>query len=241
MKVQRTEQWYATKQRAITQINRYKGWRAEKYVGNKVTRTENQFKERTHTSSRETETEENDRENTNQTGIKDWRCYACGTKGHKIKDYESKLNIYFAFKENLSPQELRKIMEEYGTVKIIKIKEVQTGQKKQAMVCFSKESEIQEVITETKWCEVLNSEVYRNVYNKQRTSKISRIYEDKQEHNTSTKSKTEGDLEKELEKMRNDIKEIKKSILNKNKDWLEISENIRDSQKEKIEKGEEEE
>ena len=59
------------KQRAITQINRCKGWRAEMYVGNKVTRTENQFKERTHTSSRETETEENDRENTNQTGIKD--------------------------------------------------------------------------------------------------------------------------------------------------------------------------
>ena len=40
-------------------------------------------------------------------------------------------------------------MEEYGTVKSIKIKEVQTGQKKQAMVCLSKESEIQEVITET--------------------------------------------------------------------------------------------
>ena len=29
-------------------------------------------------------------------------------------------------------------MEEYGTVKSIKIKEIQIGQKKQAMVCFSK-------------------------------------------------------------------------------------------------------
>ena len=26
-------------QRAITEINRYKGWRAEKYIGNKATRT----------------------------------------------------------------------------------------------------------------------------------------------------------------------------------------------------------
>ena len=40
--------------------------------------------------------------------------------------------------------------------------------------------------------------------------------------------------------MRNNIKEIKKAIMNKNKDWLEINENTRDSQKEKIEKGKEE-
>ena len=32
------------------------------------------------------------------------------------------------------------------------------------------------------------------------------------------KRKTEGDLEKKLEKMRNEIKEIKKPIMNKNKD-----------------------
>ena len=52
---------------AITEINRYKGRKAEKYTGSKTTRTENQFKERSHASSRETETEENDREKTNQT------------------------------------------------------------------------------------------------------------------------------------------------------------------------------
>ena len=67
-------------------------------------------------------------------------------------------------------------MEEYGTAKCIKIKEVQTGQKKQVMVCFSKESEGQEAITEIKWNEGWNAEVYRNVYNKKRTGKISSIY-----------------------------------------------------------------
>ena len=41
--------------------------------------------------------------------------------------------------------------------------------------------------------------------------------------------------------MRNDIKEIKKAIMNKNKDWLETNENTKDIQKEKIEKGKEEE
>ena len=50
-------------------------------------------------------------------------------------------------------------MDEYGTLKSIKIKEVQTGQKKQAMVCFSKESESQEAITEIKWYEGWNAEV----------------------------------------------------------------------------------
>ena len=39
--------------------------------------------------------------------------------------------------------------------------------------------------------------------------------------------------------MRNDIKEIKKAIKNKNKDWLKTNDNIRDSQEKKIEKGKE--
>ena len=43
-------------------------------------------------------------------------------KGHKIKDCESKLNVFITFKENLSSRELKRIMEEYGTVKRIKIK-----------------------------------------------------------------------------------------------------------------------
>ena len=50
-------------------------------------------------------------------------------------------------------------MDEYGAVKSIKIKEVQTGQKKQAMVCFSKKSKAQEAITEIKWYEGWNAEV----------------------------------------------------------------------------------
>ena len=119
--------------RAITEINRYKGWRAEKYVSNKATRTVqgNQFKERTNSSLRETETEGNDREKTKQTGIKDERTsYACDTKGHKINNCENELSNFITFKEHLNTKELKRIMEEYRTVKSIKIKEVQTGQKK---------------------------------------------------------------------------------------------------------------
>ena len=77
--------------------------------------------------------------------------------------------------------------------------------------------------------------------NKKSTGKISSIYEGKQEHNTNRKTKKEGDLEKKFEKMRNNIKEVKKTITNKNKDWLETNENTRDSKKEKIEKGKEKE
>ena len=40
-------------------------------------------------------------------------------------------------------------------------------------------------------------------------------YEDNQEHNTNTKRKTEGNLEKEFTKMRNDIKEIKRPLRTK--------------------------
>ena len=67
------------------------------------------------------------------------------------KKIERKLNIFLTYKENLNTLELKSIIEEYvGTVKSIKIKEVQTKQKKKAMVCFSKESEAQKAITEIK-------------------------------------------------------------------------------------------
>ena len=56
------------------------------------------------------------------------------------------------------------------------------------------------------------------MYNKNISGKISNIYEDKQEHNSAKKRKTKKHLEKELEKMRTDIKKIKKAIMNKNKD-----------------------
>ena len=58
-------------QKAIREINKYKGWKTDKYVKNKVTRTENQFKQRTKTSTRNTETDENNREKNKQTGIRD--------------------------------------------------------------------------------------------------------------------------------------------------------------------------
>ena len=133
------------------------------------------------------------------------------------------------------------MMEKYGTIKRIKVKEVQTEQKKQAMVCFSKEREAQKAITEITWYEGWNGEVYRNVYNKNTNGKILIMYEDKQEHNTNTKRKTEGNIKKELEKMRSDIKEIKKAIMDKNEGWLETNENTRVIQKEEIEEGNEKE
>ena len=95
------------------------------------------------------------------------------------------------------------------------------------MVCFSKEREAQKAITEIKWYGGWNSEEYRNMYNKNSSGKISNISEDKQEHNTNTNKKTEGILEKELEKMRNDIKQIKKGHYEQ-KIKIETSENKRD-------------
>ena len=59
------------------------------------------------------------------------------------------------------------------------------------MVCFSKEREAQETITEIKGYEGWNAEICRNVYNEKSTGKISSRYEDKQEHNTNRKKRKE--------------------------------------------------
>ena len=50
-------------------------------------------------------------------------------------------------------------------------------------------------------------------------------HEDKKEHNTNTKRKTEGNLEKELEKMINDIQKIKKGHCEQKKknNWKQMT------------------
>ena len=75
---------------------------------------------------------------------------------------------------------------------------------------FSKGREAQKAMTEIKWYEDFNLKVYRHVYYKNSSGKI--------ENNRNTKRKTEGNLGKELGKLRNDMKEIKKAVMNKNKD-----------------------
>ena len=158
------------------------------------------------------------------------------------KKIERKLNIFLTYKENLNTLELKSIIKEYdGTVKSIKIKEVQTKQKKQAMVCFSKESEAQKAITEIKLYEGWNAEVYRNMYNKNNSVKISSLSKDNQEQNWNTKRKIEENLGSELEKTKTDTKEIKNVIMKKNKDWLETNENKRNSLVKKVDKGRREE
>ena len=112
-------------------------------------------------------------------------------KRTQIKECESKLNVFITIKGHISSEELKRIMEEYETVKSIKIKEVQAGQKKQSMACFSKKRKAQETVTEIKGYEGWNAEVYRSVYNKKSTGKISSWYEDKQKHNKQEKEKTE--------------------------------------------------
>lgn len=49
------------------------------------------------------------------------RYLACGTKGYKIKDCDSKLNIFIKNTENLNTKELKSITQEYGTAKSIKM------------------------------------------------------------------------------------------------------------------------
>ena len=115
-------------QKTIREINKPKGKKAENYIKNKATRTGSQFKKGTNTSSREKQklSKEIPEKKNNQTGIKDERtCYTCGTKGRKIKDCESKLNIQRKLKHTRT--------EEYNgaIVKSIQIKEVQKRKNKQ--------------------------------------------------------------------------------------------------------------
>ena len=107
--------------------------------------------------------------------------------------------------------------------KASKYKKVKKGQKKRATVCFTKERKAQKAIREMKWYEGWSVKVSRKKHNKNRSGKFSSLSEGKQEQYRNREMKTKGNLKKELEKMRNGIKEIKNTIVKKNKDWLETN------------------
>ena len=58
--------------------------------------------------------------------VKEIECYACRLIGHKIKECQTKQNIYFVnLKKTLrSKLEIQEEMQQYGNIKSIKVRDV---------------------------------------------------------------------------------------------------------------------
>ena len=78
-------------------------------------------------------------------------CHACGLKGHKIKECQTKQNIYIVnLKKTVrSKLEIQEEMQQYGNIKSIKVRRDRYGYEiNEAMVCYTTQKEAEEAISE---------------------------------------------------------------------------------------------
>ena len=75
------------------------------------------------------------------------KCYACDSKGHLINHCKKRNNIYVVYNEKrMNEREIRNIMEDYGMVKNIKLKDNNNKTYNEALICFETEEIAQRAI-----------------------------------------------------------------------------------------------
>ena len=96
-------------------------------------------------------------------------CHACGLEVHKIKECQTKQNIYIVNlkKTTKSKLEIQEEMQQHGHIKSIKIRRDRHGcEINKVMICYTTQKEAEESITQinkgTEW----HAEIYQNRYTK---------------------------------------------------------------------------
>ena len=94
-------------------------------------------------------------------------CHACGLKGHKIKECQTKQYIYIVnLKKTVkSKLEIREEMQQHGNIKSVKVRRDRHGyEMNEAVICSPTQKEAEKAITQinngTEW----HAEIYQNRY-----------------------------------------------------------------------------
>ena len=73
--------------------------------------------------------------------ITDQLCYGYGSKEHKIQKCNKKSNMFNNERHKMKEEEMRRIMEEYGEVKSLKLRFHPNNTRNEAIICFSTKEE----------------------------------------------------------------------------------------------------
>ena len=103
----------------------------------------------------------------NNIDTNEMECHACGLKGHKIEECQTKQNIYLVnLKKTVrSKLEIQEKMLHYGNIKSIKVRRDRYGYEiNETMVCYTTQREADEAVSEinkgTEW----HAEISQNRY-----------------------------------------------------------------------------
>ena len=167
-------------QRAIADKNQYHGRKASLYYGrHKIQENQEESRSDSNNSTEkknrkkiQTYQQRHDDNNEeiiviNNMDANEMECHASGLKDHKIKECQTKQNIYIVnLKKTVrSKLEIQEEMQQYGNIKSIKVRRDRYGYEiNEAMICYTTQREAEEAISEinkgTEW----HAEVYQNRY-----------------------------------------------------------------------------
>ena len=152
--------------------------------------------------------------------------HACGLKGHKIKECQTKQNIYIVNLKKIvkSKLEIREEMQQHGNIKSIKVRRDRHGYEiNEAMICSPTQKQAEEAITQinkgTEW----HAEIYQNrdtEINEGRKKKANKNHNNEEGERNKTNSESQNQKsrkeldrwQEEMDILKSDVGQIKEYI-----------------------------
>ena len=153
-------------------------------------------------------------------------CHACGLKGHKIKECQTKQYIYIVnLKKTVkSKLEIREEMQQHGNIKSVKVRRDRHGyEMNEAVICSPTQKEAEKAITQinngTEW----HAEIYQNRYteiNEGRKKKANENHSNEESERNKTNSERQNQKsrkgidkwQEEMDILKSDVSQIKEYI-----------------------------
>ena len=153
--------------------------------------------------------------------------HACGLKGDKIKECQTKQNIYVVnLKKTVrSKPEIQEEIQQYRNIKYIKVRHDYGYEINEAMVCYTTQREAEEAVSEVNKGTEWHAEVYQNRYteiNEGRNKKTKendnneeskRNKTNKERQNHQSRKGTDK-WQEEMDILKSDVSQIKEYIKN---------------------------
>ena len=230
-------------QRAIAGINQYPGWKASlSYSRHKTHENREEGQSDTNNlteekNSKKIKTYHQRHKDNNEEIIvihnietKEMECHSFGSKYHKIRECQTKQNIYIVnLKKRLrSKLEIQEEMQQYENIKSIKVRRDRYGYEiNKLMVYYTTQKEAEKAVSQINKGTVWHAEIYQNRYkeiNEDRNKKINENNNGESKRNKANNERKNHQIRKRIDKWQEKM-DVLKSDISLIKEYIKITKN----------------
>ena len=152
-------------------------------------------------------------------------CYACGSKEHLIKTCKKNTNLFVTNEEwpDISEEELKYFLEEYGKVNSIKTRRNRCLGRNEALVYYREAEEAKTALADINMYQGWTAELYRSTskdeqnrvnegYREEQNKAVERRQQKERENTNTSEDKISSSTKEEIENLKKDLKYIKETL-----------------------------